>query len=194
MTRRLSPYKQLHLPDGGCSCFFREEVVLHFSDIEDIIDMNFQMTGSDGMQIKSEQNSGNLLFFAWAIAVTATLGSLYFSEVMQYEPCELCWYQRILMYPLVIVLGIASVKRDAGAALYSMVFSGIGVLVSLYHYLIQKVSFLANQAPECGRVPCTGEYVNLMGFITIPFMAFISFSMILISSMVLYRKVKEARS
>lgn len=133
-----------------------------------------------------------LLFIAWATSVIAMFGSLYFSEIRQYEPCELCWYQRILMYPLVIILGIGSVRKDFRISLYSMVLSAIGACLSLYHYSIQKISFLADVAPACGRVPCTGAYINWFGFITIPFLALIAFIIIFICSLVIWRKTKEA--
>ncbi|OAH59479.1 MULTISPECIES: disulfide oxidoreductase [Bacillaceae] len=129
----------------------------------------------------------NLLFIAWATSFTAMLGSLYFSEIVEYEPCELCWYQRILMYPLVLLLGLAVVKKDIKAAMYSLLMSGIGGLISLYHYGIQKVTFLTDTAPACGRVPCTGMYINWLGFITIPFLAFTAFTIIFIASLLILR-------
>jgi disulfide bond formation protein DsbB len=120
----------------------------------------------------------NVLFTAWATSVIAFLGSLYFSEIRQFEPCELCWYQRILMYPMALILGIAVVKKDYRISFYSMVFSAIGACISLYHYSLQKISFVADNAPSCGRVPCTGQYINWFGFITIPFLALIAFIII----------------
>lgn len=144
------------------------------------------------MQLKSSSgnNQENMLFFAWAISVIATLGSLYFSEIKQYEPCELCWYQRILMYPLTIMLGIAAVKKNYGIALYSSVLSGIGIFISIYHYLIQMVPFFTSNAPACGRVPCTGQYINWLGFITIPFLSFTAFILIFIVSLLLLKTAK----
>ncbi|MGB7999734.1 MAG: disulfide oxidoreductase [Anaerobacillus sp.] len=141
--------------------------------------------------MNTEKRSEYLLFGAWAMSVLAVAGSLYFSEVLNYEPCELCWYQRILMYPLVIILGIAMVRKDASQYLYVMPLSLIGTCVSLYHYLIQKTSFLSESAPSCGRVPCTGEYINYLGFITIPFLAFIAFITITILMMVLHKQTKR---
>ncbi|PFA69490.1 disulfide bond formation protein B [Bacillus sp. AFS015802] len=137
------------------------------------------------------KKADSLLFLAWASSLIATMGSLYFSEIMKYEPCELCWYQRILMYPMVILLGTAYVRKDFQAALYSAILSGIGILVSLYHYSIQKVSILTESAPACGRVPCTGEYINLFGFITIPFLALTGFIIIFISSVMVLKAIKE---
>ncbi len=132
----------------------------------------------------------NILFFAWAASVLAMFGSLYFSEIRKYEPCELCWYQRILMYPMVLLLGIAIVKKDYHISLYSLWLSGIGILISSYHYSLQKISFMADAAPACGRIPCTGQYINWLGFITIPFLALTAFAIIFICSLILVRKNK----
>jgi disulfide bond formation protein DsbB len=137
------------------------------------------------------KKADSLLFLAWASSLIATMGSLYFSEIMKYEPCELCWYQRILMYPMVILLGVAYVRKDFQGALYSTIFSGIGLLISIYHYSIQKVTFLTESAPACGRVPCTGEYINLFGFVTIPFLALTGFTIIFISSVMVLKAIKE---
>lgn len=134
----------------------------------------------------------NILFIAWAVSIIATLGSLYFSEIRQYEPCTLCWYQRIIMYPFAIILGIAIVKKDFRISLYTMILSGIGALISSYHYAIQKISFLAESAPACGRIPCNGEYINWLGFITIPFLALTAFIIIFICSFIIWKSSKEA--
>ena len=70
----------------------------------------------------------NLLLFMWAVSFTAMLGSLYFSEIQLYEPCKLCWYQRILMYPLVLILGIAYIQKNAKIAITTLAFSVIGAM------------------------------------------------------------------
>lgn len=118
------------------------------------------------------------LYLAWLTAVVATLGSLYYSEVRMFVPCALCWYQRILMYPLVIMLGIASLRNDPGVVRYALPLSGLGILFALYHYLQQKVPAFAGPTLCRVGVPCTVEYVNYLGFITIPFLALISFAII----------------
>jgi disulfide bond formation protein DsbB len=133
----------------------------------------------------------SLMFVAFAASVIAMFGSLYFSEIRQYEPCELCWYQRILMYPFVVILGIATAIKDYRITLYTMILSIIGAGISLYHYGIQKLSFLTETAPACGRVPCTGAYINWFGFITIPFLALIAFIIIFICSLLIWKKSKE---
>lgn len=140
---------------------------------------------------KKKDNRETPLFMAWATAVIAMFGSLYFSEIRQYEPCELCWYQRILMYPFTIILGIAIVRKDYRISLYSMFLSGIGALISLYHYLLQKVPFMADNADTCGRIPCTGQYINWLGFITIPFLALTAFILIFSLSFQIWKKTKK---
>ena len=118
------------------------------------------------------------LYAAWLVAVTATAGSLYFSEVRLFVPCSLCWYQRIFMYPLVILLGIASYRQDTGIVRYALPLSVLGGTVSLFHYLEQKVpGFSAPTLCRAG-VPCTQEYINWLGFITIPFLALVAFTLI----------------
>ncbi|WP_141433074.1 disulfide oxidoreductase [Bacillus sp. 03113] len=138
-----------------------------------------------------KDNREHFLFTAWAASVIAMFGSLYFSEIRHFEPCELCWYQRILMYPFVLILGIAVIKKDYKIALYSMILSFIGGCISLYHYSLQKFSFLSEHAPVCGRIPCTGQYINWFGFITIPFLALNGFVIIFICSVIILKKSKE---
>jgi disulfide bond formation protein DsbB len=133
----------------------------------------------------------NLLVSAWGISLIATLGSLYFSEVMKFVPCELCWFQRIFMYPQVILLGMAVIRKEYYIARYSLVLSIVGGLISTYHYLIQKVSFFQDNAISCGNVPCTGQYINWLGFITIPFLALTAFILITLLSSIIIRKMKE---
>jgi disulfide bond formation protein DsbB len=133
----------------------------------------------------------NLLVSAWGISLIATLGSLYFSEVMKFVPCELCWFQRIFMYPQVILLGMAAIRKEYYIARYSLVLSIVGGLISTYHYLIQKVSFFQDNAISCGNVPCTGQYINWLGFITIPFLALTAFILITLLSSIIIRKMKE---
>lgn len=135
----------------------------------------------------------NLLLFMWVVALSATMGSLYFSEIRGYEPCELCWIQRIFMYPLVLIIGIAYLQRNARIAMTTVVLAIIGGAISLYHYGIQKVDFLSDSAPACGRVSCTGEYINLFGFMTIPFLALTAFALIAVSSLLVLKALKEEK-
>ena len=118
------------------------------------------------------------LFIAWGIALIATLGSLFFSEINNFIPCSLCWVQRIFMYPLVVILGIATVKKDAKQALYTLPLSLTGLGFAIYHYMLEKIPALSQQAASCGIIPCNYEYINWLGFITIPFMSMIAFLLI----------------
>ncbi|MBO8172626.1 MAG: disulfide bond formation protein B [Bacillaceae bacterium] len=118
------------------------------------------------------------LYLAWVVSLTAVAGSLYFSEVAGFIPCELCWFQRIMMYPLVLILGVASFKNDRSVIPYVLVLSIIGGSISIYHYLQQKVSFFASISTCSEGVPCSGEYINVFGFVTIPFLALVAFILI----------------
>lgn len=139
------------------------------------------------MQKKQE----NLLLFIWTIALTATLGSLYYSEIKGYVPCTLCWYQRIFMYPIVLIALISLIRKDAKVAWTTAAFSLIGGCISLYHYGIQKLTFLRDSAPSCSGASCTGQYVNYLGFITIPLLALVAFTFIFLASVVMLKHTKE---
>lgn len=118
------------------------------------------------------------LYFAWLVAVVAMAGSLYFSEVRHFVPCAFCWYQRILMYPLVLILGIAAYKQDKGAVIYSLPLSLLGIGFALYQYLDQKIpSFGAAATCKVG-VPCSTVYINWLGFISIPFLSLTAFTLV----------------
>lgn len=118
------------------------------------------------------------LYLAWLIAVVATLGSLYFSEIRGFIPCEYCWYQRILMYPLSVILGIAAFFDEHTIRKYVLPLSIVGMCVSTYHYMLQKVPGLAELKPCTQGVPCSAQYINWFGFITIPFLALTAFTLI----------------
>jgi disulfide bond formation protein DsbB len=130
------------------------------------------------------------LLLSWLAAVIATLGSLYFSEVLHFIPCTLCWYQRIFMYPLAIILGVAFYRNDSEIYRYTLPLSIIGMMISGYHILLQKIPYL-QQFEMCKTgVPCSKDYLNLLGFITIPMMAFTAFTIITISLAILARSRK----
>ncbi|MEB3100285.1 disulfide oxidoreductase [Ferviditalea candida] len=120
----------------------------------------------------------NGLHAAWAISLIATLGSLYLSEILGYAPCKLCWMQRIFMYPQVILLGIAAVRKDYGQWKYVLPLTLIGAGISIYHYGVQKLPWLKEGGTACGIIPCNIEYINVFGFITIPFLAGTAFILI----------------
>lgn len=135
----------------------------------------------------------NSLLLIWIVSLVATLGSLYFSEIKGYEPCEMCWYQRILMYPIFLITTVAYIQKNARIALTTAVFACIGGSISLYHYGIQKLTFLQDTAPACGLVSCTGQYINWLGFITIPFLALTAFVIIATTSFYMMKVLKEEK-
>jgi disulfide bond formation protein DsbB len=110
-----------------------------------------------------------LLAVALLFAVTATAGSLYFSEIVGFA-CLLCWYQRIAMYPLVFVLGTGAIIDDRGAWRYALPLAWVGAVISAYHVLIQLRPAL--DVVTCtAEAPCTLRYLAVFGFVSIPFMA-----------------------
>ena len=127
-------------------------------------------------------NSGLEFFKKFAMplsfvaALLATLGSLFYSEVAGYEPCKLCWYQRIFMYPLVFLFATAWFAKEKSVFLFSAMLSGIGGLIAGYHYLVQ---IGVASATSCGvvgySVSCAQKFVMQFGYITIPMMAFSAF-------------------
>lgn len=130
------------------------------------------------------------MYMSFTISLIAMVGSLYFSEMMEYPPCTYCWYQRILMYPLVLILGIAAVRKDFKQSLYVMPLALIGIGMSSYHYLTQKIPSLTETTSSCGIIPCNTEYINWFGFITIPFLALIAFTFIFILQFMLWKVSK----
>lgn len=114
---------------------------------------------------------------AMTVAWVAMLGSLYYSEIVGFVPCELCWYQRILMYPLALITLIGVIRHDDYLPGYVLPFSLLGMGVSTYHYLIQRGLFGQPGACTVG-VPCNLRYVNYAGFVTIPFLALTAFVLI----------------
>jgi disulfide bond formation protein DsbB len=113
---------------------------------------------------------------AWLISLAGLVGSLVFSEVMVIPPCVLCWWQRIALYPLVVVIGIGILRRDTKLHLYVLPFSIIGVVVAFYHSLLQW-GIISESTQVCGvdSVSCAIASVNYFGFITIPFMSLVAF-------------------
>jgi len=122
---------------------------------------------------------------SWA---TATAGSLYFSEVADYVPCRLCWFQRIAMYPLAVILLVAALRRDRDIRWYVVPLAVLGGLVSTYHYLVEWRPSLEGGA--CGIGPsCADIWFRQLGIVTLAFMALSGFVAILV--LVLPRQPKE---
>jgi len=116
--------------------------------------------------------------FAWIVATVTTLGSLYYSEHAGFVPCELCWYQRILMYPLVIVLGVAALRRDRAVWMTALVFVVLGAPLSLYHWLVERVPAFEESSSCSAITPCSTPWFEKFGFITLAWMAMSAFLLI----------------
>lgn len=138
----------------------------------------------------------NGLVLMLTVAVVASMGSLFLSEIAGWTPCKYCWIQRIFMYPQVILLAIALWKRDRSIAPYVLALSVIGLSYAGYHYYIQMQNIVA--APENPATPCdaSGEscvktpFVEF-GYITIPLMAFTAFALNAIGSWAVIRKDRQ---
>ena len=109
---------------------------------------------------------------ATAIALVTTLGSLYYSEVAGFPPCTLCWYQRIAIYPQVIVIGVAAWRRDTEVWRTTLPLAVVGGVLSLWHVVIERNPALAGPCDPAN--PCTTKWVEELGFLTIPMMALVA--------------------
>lgn len=137
-------------------------------------------------------NSRDILTFSLIISLAAIGGSLYYSEIIGLKACSLCWYQRIFMYPLPIIILIGLFTNDKNSLKYLNIFSVCGAIIALYHYIIQ----ITNQhsiACSIGE-DCTSIQLEYLGFITLPLMSFVSFSLIFISSLYVLLSKKVSTS
>jgi len=130
---------------------------------------------------------------ALGVAIIATLGSLYFSEVAHFIPCKLCWYQRIAMYPLVPILIVLLVRRQSSGRWYAAPLAATGAVISTYHYALQRMPALDTGACSADAA-CTVVWVNRFGFMTIPFMALAAFLLILTALLAWYPYTAEEAS
>lgn len=122
----------------------------------------------------------NALYFAWVIAFAGAILSLYFGEIQQIEPCHLCWYQRIFLFPLAILLGIAAYRGDRGIVLYALPLAILGALFALYQTFEPHVPFLRAEA-LCGEErSCTEPVFLIEGFLSFPLVSAIGFLLITI--------------
>lgn len=117
---------------------------------------------------------------AGTVAIVATGGSLWFSKGAHFPPCELCWYQRIAMYPLAVILPLAAWRADPSVRVYGLALAGIGLAVGTWHNVIETFPSLATGSCDPTN-PCTLRWVEGLGFWTIPRMAFVAFSLVIVA-------------
>ncbi len=148
------------------------------------------MENSEPIEIsENKKPSAIVLYAAWIVALIATVGSLFFSEVMQLPPCVLCWYQRIAMYPLVLVIAAGIVLRDRKVKFYALPLALSGLVISVYHNLLYYGLIPDSITPCTQGVSCTTVQIEWLGFITIPLMALAAF--VLISVCLLFYKIEK---
>lgn len=126
-------------------------------------------------------------YLPYVILITAlggTLGSLYFSELLHFPPCDLCWWQRIFMYPLVPIAVVGILLKDKHLPLYILPIAAIGWLISLYHNLLYYNVIPHPIVPCRSGVSCTDQIVQMLGFIDIPLGAFLTFTFIVICTII----------
>jgi len=116
-----------------------------------------------------------LVFAAWLVATLAILGALFMSEIMGFAPCVLCWWQRIFMFPLVLLLALGLFPLDAKVLRYALPLAGIGLLVAGFHVLLTLGIIPEDLAPCRQGIPCKTIQVEWFGFVTIPVLSFLAF-------------------
>ncbi|MCW9045206.1 MAG: disulfide bond formation protein B [Alphaproteobacteria bacterium] len=142
--------------------------------------------GENGQPVNREWH---WLFLAWLIALIATLGALFIGEVLGQTPCLLCWYQRIAMFPLAVILGVASLANDRHVWRYSLPLAAIGGLIALWHSLLY-VGIIPEAIQPCtrGGPSCTSADMTLFGIVPLPLLSFGSFIAISILLIIVRRK------
>ena len=130
-----------------------------------------------------------ILFSAWVLVAVSTLGSLFFSYIMEFAPCVLCWYQRICLFPLVIILATGLFPLDKRVIEYSLPLAIAGWITAFYHNLLYSGIIPQDLQPCSKGVSCTEKYIDLLGFLTIPMLSLISFSIIITLLILLKRRI-----
>lgn len=132
-----------------------------------------------------------ILFACWIVVSISTLGSLFFSEIMEFPPCVLCWYQRICMFPLVLILLVGLFPFDKSIVKYALPLAIVGWCFAFYHYLLYS-GFIPESVQPCSQgVSCSETYIDLFGFLTIPMLSLISFSTIVALLFILKRRLSK---
>ena len=139
------------------------------------------------------QKSSNwaILFLCWLVASVSVMGSLFFSYVMGFAPCVLCWYQRIFLFPLVIILAVGLFPFDKNVVKYALPLAIAGWLTAFYHTLLYSGVIPENIQPCSQGVSCTEEYIELFGFLSIPMLSLLSFSTIIALLIILSRRISK---
>lgn len=130
---------------------------------------------------------------AFLTAGVASVGSLWLSHIAGYNPCPLCWWQRIFMYPLAIVLLVSLIKKELQVRIYGITLATIGALIALYHYGVQRLPLLAGTAECLGDASCSTMYLGYWGFYSIPLMALTAFVAVIVLLALFHPREKRKR-
>ena len=138
-----------------------------------------------------KQDGWYLIFGCWLIVSVATLGSLFLDKALGIEPCSLCWYQRIFMYPLVVILLVGLLPLDRRVTRYAMPLAILGWVTALYHSLMY-VGIIPESLQPCGSGPsCVQDELDLFGFVNIPMLSLLSFSGVIALLLVFIKRTKQ---
>lgn len=129
-----------------------------------------------------------LLFVAWLLAAVATAGSLFFSYVMGFPPCVLCWYQRICLFPLVVILAAGLFPLDRSVVRYALPLAVLGWLIAAYHNLVYAGVVPESLQPCTSGISCSEEYLELFGFLSIPMLSLIAFTALAVLLILFHRR------
>ena len=138
---------------------------------------------------QTSNSNWTILFLCWLLATGSTMGSVFFSQVMEFAPCVLCWYQRICLFPLVIILAAGLFPLDKSVVKYALPLAIAGWLTALYHTLLYGGIIPESIQPCSQGVSCTEEYIDLFGFLTIPMLSLLAFSTIIALLFILKRRM-----
>ncbi len=138
--------------------------------------------------MQADSTAWTLLFIAWLIAAASTLGALFLGEVMHLPTCVLCWYQRIFMFPLALILPIALFPFDGRVVRYGLALALPGWLVAVYHQLLVAGIIPENMKPCTQGVPCSEKVIEWFGFITIPLLSLAAFTAVIALLLLTYRR------
>ena len=139
-------------------------------------------------QLNLPKTNWNILFLTWLVASISVMGSLFFSHVMEFAPCVLCWYQRIFLFPLVIILAVGLFPFDKSVVKYALPLAIAGWLTAAYHNLLYAGIIPESIQPCTQGVSCTEEYIDLFGFLSIPMLSLLSFTTIITFLIILMRR------
>jgi len=141
---------------------------------------------------RSAQTSGwTLIFFAWMVASIATLGALFLGEIMGYTPCVLCWYQRIAMFPLVLILAAGLFPFDRRVVRFALPLALVGWGLALFHWGVASGLIPESITPCSQGVPCSVEQIVWFGFLTLPMLSVLAFSVIIALLLITHFKATQ---